>query len=126
MHITERPAGQRDDYLFIESDGQRYKVLHELRQDGVLLWLVLSIAPVDEDGKAVRVDDAPDVTFHTHQLTECELSAPDFDLDKRIAVIIAELVAGKARAIAARQSMALLGDRWRAGTLTLAQDTAND
>lgn len=126
MQITDRPEGQREDYLFIESDGQRYKVLHELRQDGVLLWLVLSISPVDDDGKAVRVDDAPDVTSHTHQLTECELSAPDFDLDKRIAVIIADLVSGKARAIAARQSMALLGDRWRAGTLNLAKENAND
>lgn len=126
MQIAERPEGQRDDYLFIESEGQRYKVLHELRQEGVLMWLVLSIAPVDEHGKAVRINDAPDVTFHTHQLTEFELSAPDFDLDKRIAVIITDLVGAKAREMAARQSMALLGDRWRAGTLSLAQDTAND
>jgi hypothetical protein len=126
MIIAERPEGQRDDYLFIESEGEHFKVLHELRQEGTALWLVLSIAPVDQDGKAMRINDVPDVMYHTHHLTETELSAPDFDLDKRISAIIASLVAAKGREIAARRSMASLADRWRAGNITIAQDAPND
>ena len=122
MRITERPAGQREDYLFIEDGDQRFKVLHELRQDGARLWLVLSLSPVDQAGKALRIGDQPDIAWHTHQLTETELSAPDFDLDARISTIIAGLVAGKRREMEARSTISALTDRWRAGNLTIKEN----
>ncbi len=122
--ITDRPEGQREDYLFVEdAEGRRFKALHELRtNDKAQPVLAISLAPVDADGKALRVGEGvPDVTYHTHTFTEAELSAPDFDIDARVATILRDLGHRKAVEMAARAKVLALGNVWRAGELNLKQ-----
>jgi hypothetical protein len=119
--ITERPKGQRDDYLFVSDGEQTFKALHELRgNDGGQPVVAISLAPVDADGKALRrSDDEPDVIWHSHTFTEAELTAPDFDMDARVGSILDDLAAAKRREMAARAKVTTLGDAWRSGNLRL-------
>lgn len=121
MKITDRPKGQREDYLFVSDGEQTFKALHEIRLTDLGQPVVtISLAPVDADGKALRrSDDEPDVIWHSHTFTEAELTAPDFDMDARVGGILADLVAAKRREMAARAKVETLGDAWRAGTLNL-------
>lgn len=121
IKIIERPEGQREDYLFVEADGQRYKALHELRHtDKAQPALVISLAPVGADGHALRVGEGvPDVTWHTHTFTETELADPAFDMEARVAIILRALVERKARELASRARVGGLSDRWLRGDILL-------
>lgn len=122
LTIAPRPEGQRDDYLFLEAEGRRYKALHELRHNHAAQpALVISLAPVDEDGHALRVgEDVPDVTWHTHTFTETEMSDPAFDMDGRVGEILRSLVERKAAEMAARASVGGFSERWLRGDIHLA------
>lgn len=119
--IAPRPEGQRDDYLFLASEGRTYKALHEIRNNVAgQPSLVISLAPVDEDGHALTLSNGePDVSWHTHTFTETELADPDFSTDARVATILREMVARKAAEIAARARVAGLSEAWRGGALNL-------
>lgn len=121
LTIAPRPEGQRDDYLFLEAEGRRYKALHELRNTPAAQpALVISLAPVDAEGHAlVLADGEADVTWHTHVFTETELSDPAFDADARVAAILRELVERKAAEIVAREKVAQLSEAWRGGAIDL-------
>lgn len=121
MKITDRPKGQREDYLFVSDGEQTFKALHEIRLTDLGQPVVtISLAPVDDAGKAIKLENGEaDVAWHSHTFTETELSAQDFDLTARIAAMLADLAARQRRAMAARGKVSSLGDAWRAGTLNL-------
>lgn len=121
--LTERPADQREDYLFLQSSEHRFKALHELRHnDADQPILSISIAPVDSEGKALTLaSGAADVTYHTHTFTEFELSDPAFNMDARIAVILRTLVEKKIAEITSRTTLASIGDAWKSGSLQLGE-----
>ena len=123
ISITERPADQREDYLFIQSGEHRFKALHELRHnDADQPLLAISIAPVDSEGKALKLaSGAADVTYHAHVFTEFELSDPDFNMDKRVGVILTGLVERKIAEVTARSTLAEIGIAWKTGSLSIGQ-----
>ncbi|MFN3990062.1 MAG: hypothetical protein ACK4IS_07370 [Erythrobacter sp.] len=128
MKNVPRPEGQRDDYLFVSDGEQTFKALHELRtSDRSQPVLVISLAPVDDQGKAIKLQNGEaDVVWHSHTFTEVELASPDFDISGRIAAILADLAQRKRREMAAREQIGALGDAWRAGTINLTTTTEKE
>jgi hypothetical protein len=123
----DRPEGQREDYLFFaDAEGRTFKALHELRSnDKAQPVLAISIAPIDAEGHALLLaEDVPDVTNHTHTFTEAELTAPDFDMDARVAAILRDLAGRKSAEMAARAKVSTLGDAWRSGAINLGGGSA--
>lgn len=112
-----RPAGQRADYRFVQSEGtgRVFKALHELRtSDGGRPLLVVTISPVDDDGHALPNEAGdPDIRPHVHEITAVEAEDPAFDVEARVASILASSVAAKENDLAARASIKALSDKWR-------------
>ena len=119
ISITDRPEGQREDYLFFTFADRTFKALHEVRtNDAAQPVVVLSIAPTDDAGHALSLPNGePDVTWHSHTFTEVELSEEGFDLGQKITGFISAMADRKNREIAARASLAGVGDLWRSGGL---------
>lgn len=120
---ADHPEGQREDYLFItnEETGDRFKALHELKHTDIdQPVLIISIAPVDEVGKAIRLEtESPDVTYHSHTFTEEEMSQPGFELDGRVAEILRNLVDRKQSEMVARKGVFAIGESWKKGSINL-------
>ncbi len=121
ISIIERPEDQREDYLFIRSGEHCFKALHELRHNAAdQPVLAISIAPVDSEGKALKLSSgAADVTHHTHTFSVVELSAPDFNMDNRVGVILSALVERKIAELTARRTLLGIGDAWKGGSLNI-------
>jgi len=123
---VERPEDQREDYFFFlnEETGQTFKAMHELRnEDQSQPVLVVSTAPVDESGKAIRMDSGePAIHYHSHTFTEHELRSDDFDLNKRVVEILKTMVPVQERELKSRERVKAVTEGWKAGSLNLDLD----
>jgi hypothetical protein len=128
MELAPHPEGQREDYLFVTDGEQTFKALMEqCMADGNQPALIISLAPVDAEGKALKLENGEaDVIRHSHTFTDVELGDPDFDRDARIAEILSVLAQRKRREMAAREQIAAMGDAWRAGVINLTTTKKED
>lgn len=105
-HIT-RPEGQAEYYRFFinETTGQTWKAKVEVRENRkpnvvsdielspVELDVVVSVSPVDKDGKAITDKDGKPIVgdSHTNPFTHVQLLDPTFDP----AAVVVEMIASR-------------------------------
>lgn len=112
-----RPAGVSPDYRFVRDadTGRLFKAQHHMEETpGRDPVLKLSIAEVDEDGKALRIagTDEPEIVWHSHTFTPTELASPEFDVEKRVSAMLYTAIEDRDRRAAARQALSGLTDKW--------------
>ena len=121
MEHAPHPEGQREDYLFFSDGGQTFKALTEQRLDDKNQpILVISIAPVDAAGKALRLENGePDVLWHNHAFPDFAPNCPQLEPAAIAPAILADLAARQRLQMATRANLAALKDAWRAGAINL-------
>lgn len=126
----KRPTGQSADYRFVRNDesGRAFKAKHALATDAKgKPALIITISPVGEDGHALPNEGGlPDVSSHSHTFTDVELSAKDFDLEARVASILAVAVDAKEQELKSRESIQAFGEKWRGEAALRIEKTAEE